>query len=114
MSYLNEVQLLGNLGEHPVILKEEDNGKFVRLSLATSKKYKTPEGKVEQTEPEWHTVFLGNAQGKNAAAILKKGDKVLVLGELKTHQWKDPSTEITKSATAVYGREWRLIFSKKG
>lgn len=113
MSYLNEVQLLGNLGDHPHILKQDEHGAFVRLSIATAKKYKTPEGKVEQTEPEWHSVFLNNSHGKNAAALLKKGDKVLVLGELKTNQWTDPTTGQEKASAVVYAREWRLIYPHK-
>lgn len=113
MSYLNEVHLLGNLGDNPHILKQDDNGAFVRLSIATAKKYKTPEGKFAQTDPEWHSVFLNNSHGKNAAALLKKGDKVLVLGELKTNQWTDPTTGQERSTVVVQAREWRLVFPNK-
>jgi single-strand DNA-binding protein len=101
MSYLNQVMLIGNLGNAPEVLKEDQKGCFVRLSIATTHKYKNADGNEVQ-KPEWHKVFASNGQGKYAASYLKKGDKVLIVGELKSQKWTDKKTGEDKSSTAVY------------
>src|SRR5579864_2407266 len=100
MSSLNQVMLLGNLGKDPEVLKSSDNGSFVRLSLATSKKFKSKTGEVQE-DIQWHTVYLSNGLGKLAAAHLKKGAKLFVLGELRTNDWKDKKEQIHR-VTAIY------------
>src|SRR5688572_20237850 len=88
MSYLNQVVLIGNLGQNPEVLKDTDNGKFVKLRLATSKKYRNANKQIISAT-EWHTICLNNGIGKFAAEYLKKGDKVCITGELRNNQWKD-------------------------
>lgn len=110
MSYLNQVMLIGNLGENPELLKEEKSGCFVRLTLATHKKYADVKGNTVQ-DTQWHTVYLNNGVGKYALSYLEKGNKVLVLGELRTKQWKDREGKIQYS-TAVYAKECRVIIGK--
>jgi single-strand DNA-binding protein len=110
MSYLNQVQLIGVLGKNPEILKEDKSGCFVRLSLATNKKYTNADGETVQ-DTQWHTVYLNNGTGKYAASYLKKGGKVLVLGELRKHQWKDKKDQV-RTSIAVYAKECRTLTAK--
>lgn len=110
MSYLNLVMLIGNLGEDPEMLKSGNSGCFVRLSLATNKKYINA-WKESVKDTQWHTVYLNNGVGQYAASYLKKGDKVLVSGELRTNEWKDKEGQ-TRYSTAVYARECRSLASK--
>jgi single-stranded DNA-binding protein len=78
MSYLNSVTLIGNLGKDPEVLKDTDKGKFVRLQLATTKKYlNAKKQKVEDTQ--WHTVLLNRVSADFAVSYLKKGYALLDL-----------------------------------
>jgi single-strand DNA-binding protein len=109
MSSVNQVNLLGNLGKDPEVLKSTDQGNFVRLSLATSKRFKSKTGEVQE-DIQWHTVYLSNGLGKSAATHLKKGAKIFVSGELRTRDWQDKNGE-THRITAVYAREIKFLSS---
>ncbi len=110
MSSVNQVVLIGNLGKDPVVLKNTEQGSFVRLSLATSKRFKTKAGEI-QDDIQWHTVYLSNGIGRLAANHLKKGNKIFVFGELRTRDWQDKNGE-THRVTAVYGRELKFLNNK--
>jgi len=107
MSYLNQVLLIDNLGKNPEVVKTTELGAFVRLSLATSKKYRDAKGEWVETT-HWHTVYVNNGIGKYISTYAQKGDKVYVSGELFTNSWKDKDGK-DRFATAVYGNE-RSIF----
>lgn len=109
MSSLNQVTLIGNLGKAPEVMKTLPKGKFVRLSLATTKKYKDAGGKLtEQTQ--WHTVFVSNSLGTAAADYLTKGNKICVTGELRNSEWTDKNKQ-QHFTTAVYAQ--KIIFLSK-
>ena len=110
MSSVNQVILIGNLGKDPEVLKSTDQGDFVRLSLATSKKIKSKSGEVQE-DIQWHTVYLNNGLGRLAATHLKKGAKVFVSGELRTRDWQDKKNEMHR-VTAIYAREIKFLSNK--
>jgi single-strand DNA-binding protein len=63
MSHVNQVILIANLGKDPEVLNTTDQSDFVRLSLATNKRYKDKNGE-NKTETQWHVVYLSNRLGK--------------------------------------------------
>lgn len=107
MSYLNLVMLMGHLGEAPVLLKEGKTGSFVRLKLATNKRYTNKQGESVQ-ETQWHTVYLSNGVGKYALSHFKKGDGLYVTGELQHKKWTDKNGE-THYSTAVYASQCQQL-----
>jgi single-strand DNA-binding protein len=110
MSSLNQVNLIGNLGRDPEVLKSTPQGNFVRLTIATTKKYRNLDGE-SQEETQWHTVYLSKALGNAASSYLKKGAKIFVSGELRTTAWKDKDDKPCHS-TAVYARDVRYLSRK--
>jgi single-strand DNA-binding protein len=80
------------------------------LSLATSKKFKSKIGEVQE-DIQWHTVYLNNSLGKLAATHLKKGAKIFVSGELRTRNWQDKN-DVMQRVTAVYAKEIKFLSSK--
>jgi single-strand DNA-binding protein len=110
MSSVNQVILIGNLGKDPEVLQSTDQGSFVRLSLATSKKVKNKSGEIQE-DIQWHTVYLNNGLGRLAATHLNKGAKIFVSGELRTRNWQDKKNE-THRLTAIYAREIKFLSSK--
>ena len=107
MASFNQVILLGNLGKDPEVIKPTEKGLFVRLSIATTRRYTDPTG-VLQEDTQWNTVYVSNAQGKATAEYLKKGSKVQIVGELRTNEWNDSKTGTRQFATAVYAS--KIIF----
>jgi len=84
----NKVQLIGNVGQEPVITNLENNKKVARLSMATNETYKNAKGeKVQSTD--WHTIV---AWGKIAEIIEKyvtKGKEIIVEGKLTSRSYED-------------------------
>jgi single-strand DNA-binding protein len=110
MSSLNQVNLIGNLGRDPDVLKSTENGDFVRLSIATTKKFRSKDGKVHE-DTQWHTVYLSNGLGKVASTYLKKGARIYISGELRTREWKNKDGQ-THLSTAVYARDLKFLSIK--
>ena len=108
MKSLNQVMLLGYLGAHPELLKEKSS--FARLSIATTKKYTDAKGKLKE-DTQWHTVYVSHGVGKVAMEYLVKGSRVLVTGELRTHEWQDEQGQ-RKFSTAVYASDLILLDAK--
>jgi len=110
MSYLNQVNLIGNLGKDPEVLISSEKGDFVKLSIAITKRYKNKLGeKVEDTQ--WHVVYLNNRLGSIGAMFLHKGDRIFISGELRTREWIDDEG-IRHFSTSVYARDLRFLSTK--
>jgi single-strand DNA-binding protein len=92
----NRAQLIGFLGADPE-RKENGNGnKHLVLSVATSTSWKKPNSEEWETRTEWHRVVVW---GKPAMRLnLSKGDKVLVVGEIRYREYDD---EIDNGKTKI-------------
>jgi single-strand DNA-binding protein len=110
MSSLNQVNLIGNLGRAPEVLKSTEQGDFVRLSLATTKKYRSKDGKIHE-DTQWHTVYLSNGLGKVASSYLTKGARIYISGELRTREWQNKLGQ-TLFSTAVFARDLKFLSIK--
>ena len=83
---VNKVILVGNLGRDPDIKYWEDGTKTMTISLATSDKWKTPEGERKEST-EWHKVEFRGAIAE-IADTLKKGSKIYVEGKIQYREWE--------------------------
>jgi single-strand DNA-binding protein len=98
----NHVVLIGNLGQEPE-LRQTPSGKSVcNLRVATSKR----EGEREFTA--WHAVVAWGHLAETAAA-LRRGDRVCVIGELRTRKYQtragDDRWAVEVVASFVAGEE---------
>lgn len=98
---LNEIKLIGNLGQAPELKTFENGNKVVAFSLATTESYvkKDTNEKVETTQ--WHRVV---AWGKLAEIIEKyvaKGDKLYVNGKMTYRQYETEGGEKKQIAEIV-------------
>jgi len=100
MISFNQVILLGYLGKDPEVLKPQEKGAFVRLSVATTKKYTDTKGKLQE-ETQWHSVYVKNGLGKAVAEYLKKGSRVHITGELRKRSWVNKEEQLQFN-TAVH------------
>jgi len=92
----NRTQLIGFLGADPE-RKEDGNGRsFLVLSVASNTCWKRPNSEEWETRTEWHCVVVW---GKESARLnLSKGDKVLVVGEIRYREYED---EVSKGKTKI-------------
>ena len=77
----NKVQLIGNLGRDPEV-KDLNNGqRMVRMSLATTDRYKAADGQWKE-DTQWHTVVAWGKQAELLSNQVRKGTGLLVEGRL--------------------------------
>jgi single-strand DNA-binding protein len=92
MASVNKVIILGNLGQDPEVRHNQNGGKIVNLSVATSESWKDKETGERKDKTEWHRVVIFNPNLADVAErFLKKGSKVYLEGQLQTRKWQDSS-----------------------
>ena len=102
----NKVQLIGNVGQDPIITILENNKKVARLSLATNENYKNSKGE-KQTDTNWHTVI---AWGKTADIIEKyvsKSKEIAVEGKLSSRSYEDKDGNKRYVTEVVISFRWK-------
>lgn len=118
MSSVNKVILLGNLGAEPEFRDFSSGGRFCRLRVATSERWKDRNTGENRERTEWHSVSIFN---ENLIRIIeqyvRKGDKIYIEGKLTTRKWQDQqgqdryTTEIT---VQNYGGQVVLLGARGG
>lgn len=92
MSYLNRVELLGNVGSTPEVLETKTNGgkskKFVKISLATNLNYLDAKG-GKHVKTAWHTIYFNDRLAAVAENYLQKGSRIYVAGRLDYKEWEN-------------------------
>lgn len=90
--YLNQVQLIGNLGADPEIRRKQDGSPIANLRIATSESWRDRNTGEKKERTEWHSVVIfSEGLAKVAEQYLKKGMSVFIQGQLATRKWQDQS-----------------------
>ena len=108
MSSLNQVQLIGRLGQDPEVKYLPNGDAVCNLSLATSEKWKDKQTGEPKEKTEWHRVVMFGKLAEIAGEYLKKGTLVFIQGKLETRQWekdgeKRYTTEIRANQMTMLG-----------
>lgn len=103
----NKVELIGHLGDDPKISRKND---FVvaNFSIATSSSYKDRETGEKKTNTEWHRVVFYGKLAEVIEKYVKKGDKILVDGHLRTRKYTDKEG-IERSITEIIGDDMTML-----
>lgn len=106
MSYLNQVLLIGRIGQAPKVLKETQEGIFCKVRVCTTKK-----SKQKKEYSTWHTVYASNSLGKYVSSYFKTGDLVLINGELRVRDYDDKNGQ-KQVEVSVQAQECKLLSRK--
>lgn len=89
MSSVNQVTLLGNLGNTPDVVTFQNGGQIARLSLATSERWMDQKSGEWREHTEWHSVILRGRAIELYVPRLQKGTKVFVQGSIRSNRYTD-------------------------
>lgn len=90
---MNNVQLIGRLGQEPQTRQTTGGVNVVNASLAVSKRVKG------QDQTTWVRLVFWDKAATIVSQYVKKGDQIAIVGELQTREWvKDGEN---KSVTEV-------------
>lgn len=99
---LNQVQIIGHLGQDPEERSFQNGGKVVNLRVATSQRWKDRNTGETRERTEWHSVAIfAEGSANYAAQYLRKGSKVYIQGQLETRKWQDQSGQDRYSTEVV-------------
>ncbi|MDK9560745.1 single-stranded DNA-binding protein [Gallibacterium anatis] len=110
MPGVNQVNILGNLGDAPQVRYMPNGDLTAMLSVATSRVWKDKNGERQELT-EWHRIVLYRRLAEIAKDYLHKGSKVFVIGYLRTQKWTDDKN-IDRWTTSIIGEQLQLISSK--
>ena len=83
------IEFTGHLGQDPE-LRFQPNGKAVlSLSVAESHSKRNPGGGWDDDGTTWWRVTVWERAAETLADVLRKGDRVLVIGTVRSREWED-------------------------
>ncbi len=106
---VNEVILVGNLGQDPETRYMPSGSAVTNLRIATAESWKDKQSGERQEKTEWHSVAMFGRLAEIAAEYLRKGSQVYIEGRLQTRKWQDKqgadrwTTEIVANAMQMLG-----------
>lgn len=111
MASLNQVNLIGNLGQDPEVRYLPSGDAVVTLSLATNEKWTDKDGE-KQERTEWHRVVFFGKAAEIIGEYLVKGSPMYVCGKLQTKKWTDKSG-VERYTTEIHGRDFQMLGSSQ-
>lgn len=110
---MNRVTLIGNLATEPEI-RSTANGRMARLRLITSKRYKDRETGEPREQSQGHDVVVFVDRLVDLIdGYARKGNHVMIEGELETRKWKDKD-DADRYSTEVVIRPYSGSFNFVG
>lgn len=86
---INEVRLMGRLGQAPELSYTGDNLARGNFSLATNRSWQDRRTGEWREETDWHRVVCWGRLAERVADHVEKGQRVHVSGRLQTRSWED-------------------------
>lgn len=109
MKGLNQVQLIGNLGNDPEMRFTPAGKPVTSFSLATSRKYAGQDGQLVE-DTCWHRIVCWDKTAELCNKSIHKGSPVFVQGRISNRQWEDQAGEKHYSSEVVANQ---VIFLEK-
>ena len=107
---MNQVHLIGNVGNTPEIKNLESGSKLAKFSLATNERYKNSQGETVE-ETQWHSINVWGKQADIIQKYVKKGDQIGITGKITNRSYENP--EGHKSYfTDIVAKEIHLLSNK--
>jgi single-strand DNA-binding protein len=106
----NRVQLIGNLGQTPVVKNLQNGKKVARMSIAINESYKNGNGE-NMNETYWHTIVAWGKTAEIAERLLVKGSEVAIEGKLVSRVYTANDGQ-KKFITEVVANELLLLTRK--
>lgn len=107
---VNEVRLIGNVGNDPELKYLPNNIALARISVATNESYKDSKGDW-QTKTEWHTVTMWRQLAERAEKQIKKGQTIYVEAKLTHEKYQKDGKDVY--VTNIVAKTFRVLDKKE-
>src|SRR4029079_5607828 len=94
MAQDNQVVIVGNLTRDPELRYTPNGAALVKFGVAVSRRVKDDvSGQWKDAETSFFDVTAWRSLGENVAETLAQGNRVVVVGRLRTNSWETPEGE---------------------
>lgn len=111
MSSLNQVNLIGRVGQDIEIKYLPSGEALANVSLATSERWKDKQTGEQKEKTEWHRVVFFGRLAEVVGEYAAKGSLIYVQGKLETRKWQDQQGQ-DRYTTEIRAHEMKLLGSK--
>lgn len=100
------IHVSGNLTADPEVRVTPSGATLLSFTVAENSGYRNAAGEyVEHPTIFWPVTAWGEDMARNAAETVRKGDRVVVLGETLLSEWEDKTTGDKRSRIELRARE---------
>jgi single-strand DNA-binding protein len=111
MASLNKVQLIGRLGQDPILKKTTANGvSVVNIRVATNEEWTDDKGQKHENTT-WHTVVCWARLAEVVAQYTNKGRQIYIEGRLQTREYIGKATD-ANGQPILYGNGQPVMVKK--
>ncbi|MGW8596294.1 single-stranded DNA-binding protein [Providencia rettgeri] len=110
---LNEVNIIGHLGNDPEIRYQPSGDAIATMSIGCSERWKDKKSGEQKEKTEWIRVVVFGKLAENVGEYLKKGSLVFVKGKFRTRKWQDQSGQDRYSTEVTVGMDGIVKFLDK-
>lgn len=110
MKSLNEVKLIGHVGQTPEIKVFESGNSLSVFSIATNQSYVKDGQKIDNTT--WHRIVAWRKLAEIIEKYVNKGDKVYISGRLNNRQYEDDSG-VKRHITEIVAKDLIMLGSPR-
>ena len=110
--YLNEIKLIGFVGQDAELKSSQNSKELVRFGVATKVSWKNRDSGEYDSRTEWHRIVVWGNLTK-FAQTLKKGEHVYVSGELRYREYQKAvgggKNTVTMPVAEIHAAEIRRL-----
>jgi single-strand DNA-binding protein len=110
MKSINQVILLGHLGQDPEHSQTNSGKELTRFSLATSYSVRVNDDWEERTD--WHRVVVFDRLARIASDRLRKGDPIAVTGRISCRKWTDERGQ-SRTSWSIVARDLSFLRARR-
>ena len=105
---INNVILVGNLGNDPDVKYSQSGTTVITICLATTESWKDKQSGQMQERTEWHRVKFFGRLAEIAGEYLKKGRQVYIEGSLRTDKYTGKDG-VERYSTDIIANEMQML-----
>ena len=110
---MNQVELIGRLGDNPLMRDMKNGERVCVIRLATSESWKDANGE-RKDRTTWHTVeIFGKGKVNAIEKGLKKGSLVHIEGQLRYDEFETDGIKQVRAKITVSGPKHQILFLDK-
>lgn len=109
MASLNQVTIIGYVGDVPKISNTQNGRKVASFAIATTEKGYTSKSGVQYPDrTEWHNIVLWGNLAEIAEKYLHKGSSVFIQGKMRTRSYDDKNG-VKRYITEIEGETMQML-----